>query len=263
MKVARFEFPGGGGLGVVLGEEIADVRKAAPELATDPAGLFAGGPAALERVRAAAERAPRLPLRLNYSDHARETGREAPKIQTWFNKQSTSVNDPFAPILLPAVSQALDYEVELVVVIGRSGRHVPRSRAMEIVAGYACGCDYSVRDWQRATPTMIMGKGFDTHAPVGPWITTPDEIDDLSDLRLRCLVNGEVRQNGRAGDMIHDIPAQTGWARSKRRSSPKSPRRASVRRASAERDCGARTRVRTPHSPIAPALRPFRACSGT
>ena len=226
MKVARFEFPGGGGLGVVLGEEIADVRKAAPELATDPAGLFAGGPAALERVRAAAERAPRLPLSevrlrapiarpgkilgigLNYSDHARETGRDAPKIQTWFNKQSTSVNDPFAPILLPAVSQALDYEVELVVVIGRSGRHVPRSRAMEIVAGYACGCDYSVRDWQRATPTMIMGKGFDTHAPVGPWITTPDEIDDLSDLRLRCLVNGEVRQNGRAGDMIHDIPAQ-------------------------------------------------------
>jgi 2-keto-4-pentenoate hydratase/2-oxohepta-3-ene-1,7-dioic acid hydratase in catechol pathway len=70
------------------------------------------------------------------------------------------------------------------------------------------GCDYSVRDWQRATQTMIMGKGFDTHGPVGPWITTPDEAGDIASMRLRCLVNGEIRQDGIAGDMIFDIAAQ-------------------------------------------------------
>ncbi|MEM6900687.1 MAG: fumarylacetoacetate hydrolase family protein, partial [Pseudomonadota bacterium] len=88
------------------------------------------------------------------------------------------------------------------------GRHVPADRAMEIVAGFTCGCDYSVRDWQRATPTMNMGKGFDTHAPFGPWIVSPDELGDISDLGVRCLVNGEVRQSGRAGDMIYGVAQQ-------------------------------------------------------
>jgi 2-keto-4-pentenoate hydratase/2-oxohepta-3-ene-1,7-dioic acid hydratase in catechol pathway len=109
---------------------------------------------------------------------------------------------------MPAVSTALDYEVELVVVIGKYGRHVPRERAHEIIAGYMTGCDYSVRDWQRATPTMIMGKGFDTHAPVGPWITTPDEAGDVSNMSLKCWVNDELRQAGNTGEMIFDVPAQ-------------------------------------------------------
>ncbi len=149
-----------------------------------------------------------LGIGLNYRDHAAETGREPPAVQTWFVKQATAANGPFDPVALPAVSDKLDYEAELVVVIGKRGRHVPRARAAEIVAGYCCGCDYSVRDWQRATPTMIMGKGFDTHAPFGPWITTPDEIDDLDALGVRCAVNGELRQDGRAGDMIFRIADQ-------------------------------------------------------
>jgi 2-keto-4-pentenoate hydratase/2-oxohepta-3-ene-1,7-dioic acid hydratase in catechol pathway len=109
---------------------------------------------------------------------------------------------------MPAVSSALDYEVELVVLIGKRGRHVPRERASEIIAGYMTGCDYSVRDWQRATQTMIMGKGFDTHGPVGPWITTADEAGDVGKMSLKCWVNGELRQNGHTSEMIFDVPAQ-------------------------------------------------------
>ncbi len=143
---------------------------------------------------------------LNYRDHAAETGREPPSIQTWFMKQSTSVNPPFGDVHKPVVSDALDFEVELVVVIGKRARHVPVERAHEVIAGYCVGNDYSVRDWQRATPTMIMGKGFDTHAPFGPWLVTPDEVGSLDELRLRCYVNDALMQDGCAGDLIFKIP---------------------------------------------------------
>lgn len=226
MKLACFDGVGGAGLGVVEGEEVADIRRVLPYLSPNPVDILASGREALALVATAAKSAPKLRLSdvrltapvarpgkilgigLNYRDHAKETGREAPTTQMWFNKQKTSVNDPFAPIMMPTVSSALDYEVELVVVIGRRGRHVPRDRAHEIIGGYMVGNDVSVRDWQRATPTMIMGKGFDTHAPAGPWITTPDEAGDISNMRLRCFVNGEKRQDGVAGDMVFDVPAQ-------------------------------------------------------
>ena len=143
---------------------------------------------------------------LNYLDHARETGREPPKTQTWFTKQVTALNAPFGVIDLPAVSSDLDYEAELVVVIGRKGRHVPAARAHEIIGGYTCGNDVSVRDWQKATPTMNMGKSFNTHAPIGPWIVTPDEMGPLEDIRLRTYLNGELLQNGCVGDLIHKVP---------------------------------------------------------
>lgn len=149
-----------------------------------------------------------LGIGLNYQDHAAETGRKPPDTQTWFVKQATAANGPFAPVEMPKVSQRLDYEAELVVVIGRRGRHVPAERAMEIVAGFCCGCDYSVRDWQRATPTMNMGKGFDTHAPFGPWIVSPDALGALENLGVRSFINGEQRQNGRVGDMVFNIAAQ-------------------------------------------------------
>lgn len=143
---------------------------------------------------------------LNYRDHAAETGREPPTVQTWFMKQPGSVTAPFADVALPAVSSHLDFEVELVVVIGRGGRYIPEDRAHEVIAGYCVGCDYSVRDWQRATPTMILGKGFDTHAPFGPWLVTPDEAGDTGALRLTCDINGVRMQDGCAGDMIFKIP---------------------------------------------------------
>ncbi|MFT3724739.1 MAG: fumarylacetoacetate hydrolase family protein [Hyphomonadaceae bacterium] len=209
-----------------MGQEIADLRKVAPQLSPNPVDILAAGQAGLEAIELAAKTAPRLALKdvklkcpvgrpgkilgigLNYHDHAKETGREAPTTQMWFNKQASCVHGPFDPVLMPAVSTALDYEVELVVLIGKRGRHVPRERAHEIVAGYMTGCDYSVRDWQRATQTMIMGKGFDTHGPVGPWITTPDEAGDVQKMGLKCWVNGELRQSGTTAEMIFDVPAQ-------------------------------------------------------
>lgn len=143
---------------------------------------------------------------LNYHDHAAETGRTAPEVQTWFMKQCTAINDPYGEIEKPVVSDFVDFEVELVVVIGKTCRHVPASRAHEVILGYCVGNDVSVRDWQRATPTMIMGKGFDTHAPIGPYLVTPDELGNLDDLRLRCFVNGEKMQDGALKDLIFKVP---------------------------------------------------------
>ena len=226
MRLCVFDTTDGPRPGLVLGDEIADISAALPGLSSYPVDMLAREPSGVEAIEKAARSAPRVPLKsarlkaplrrpgkilgigLNYRDHAKETGREPPTTQMWFNKQSSSLHGPFDPVLMPAVSTALDYEVELVVVIGRYGRHVPRERAHEIVAGYMTGCDYSVRDWQRVTPTMIMGKGFNTHAPVGPWITTPDEAGDVSNMSLKCWVNGELRQDGNTGQMIFDVPAQ-------------------------------------------------------
>jgi 2-keto-4-pentenoate hydratase/2-oxohepta-3-ene-1,7-dioic acid hydratase in catechol pathway len=96
----------------------------------------------------------------------------------------------------------VDYEGELGMVIGRRCRHVPAGRAFEVVAGVTVVNDVSVRDWQWRSPTMMMGKGFDTHGPTGPWIVTVDELGDLQDLSVRTWVNGELRQDGSTADMI-------------------------------------------------------------
>ncbi|MEM1150671.1 MAG: fumarylacetoacetate hydrolase family protein [Pseudomonadota bacterium] len=149
---------------------------------------------------------------LNYAAHAAESTSFAnlPEngVQKWFNKQVTAAHPPYGNVHLPRVSTALDYEAELVVVIGKPGRHVPSERAFEIVAGITCGCDYSVRDWQKASPTMIMGKGFDTHAPFGPAIFPVSDPEDIAALEIRCWVNGELRQHARAGDMTFSIGEQ-------------------------------------------------------
>jgi len=225
MRLCVFEATDGRRPGLVIGDEIADISAVAGRSCL-PVDILAAGPGGIEAIENAARSSSRIPLKsarltvplrrpgkilgigLNYRDHAKETGRDPPTTQMWFNKQSSALHGPFDPVLMPAVSTALDYEVELVVVIGKYGRHVPRERAHEIIAGYMTGCDYSVRDWQRATPTMIMGKGFDTHAPVGPWITTPDEAGDVSNMSLKCWVNDELRQAGNTGEMIFDVPAQ-------------------------------------------------------
>jgi len=153
-----------------------------------------------------------LGIGVNYAAHAKESvsfiANDKPQVQKWFNKQATAANAPYGTVDLPMVSEQLDYEAELVVIIGKHGRHVPVERAMDIVAGFACGCDYSVRDWQRASPTMIMGKGFDTHAPFGPALVTPDEAGDVADLGIRGIVNGEVRQDANTGDMTFSIAQQ-------------------------------------------------------
>jgi len=145
-----------------------------------------------------------LAIGLNYADHAAEAKVEIPKLPTVFNKQSTCVTGPYAKIHMPRVSQALDYEGELGFVIGRRCRHVPRDRAHEVIAGYLVVDDVTVRDWQLRTPTWTMGKSFDTHGPIGPWIATADEIGDPHGLRIRTWVNEEVRQDSNTKELIFD-----------------------------------------------------------
>lgn len=145
-----------------------------------------------------------LAIGLNYGDHIEESGMEAPKHQVWFNKQHNCINGPYAPINLPSVSPMLDYEAELCLVIGRTCKHVPRERAHEVIAGYFCGNDVSVRDWQLRAQTFQIGKSFDTHGPIGPYLVTPDEVGDPHALGIRCLVNGEMRQNSNTKHLIFD-----------------------------------------------------------
>jgi 2-keto-4-pentenoate hydratase/2-oxohepta-3-ene-1,7-dioic acid hydratase in catechol pathway len=143
-----------------------------------------------------------LGIARNFGEHINEMGAERPTRQTWFTKQSSCVVGPGAAIEVPGVSDQVDYEGELGVVIGRRCRHVPVERALEVVAGYTVVNDVSVRDWQRSTPTMTIGKSFDTHGPMGPWVVTADEVPDPQALRVRTWVNGGLRQDGDTADMV-------------------------------------------------------------
>ena len=145
-----------------------------------------------------------LAIGLNYTDHVEESGMDTPKHQMWFNKQHNCINGPYEDINLPAVSDKVDYEAELCLVIGRRCKHVPRDRAHEVIAGYFCGNDVSVRDWQMRSPTMQIGKSFDTHGPVGPWLVTPDEVEDPHALDIKCIVNGEVKQHSNTKHLVYD-----------------------------------------------------------
>jgi 2-keto-4-pentenoate hydratase/2-oxohepta-3-ene-1,7-dioic acid hydratase in catechol pathway len=145
---------------------------------------------------------------LNYADHieeAKAAGVKIPTEQVWFCKQPTSVNSPFGGIHKPIVSDQLDYEVELVVVIGKKGRRISVQRAPDHVFGYTIGNDVSVRDWQQKTPQWMLGKSFDTHCPFGPSIVTADEITDPHVLGVRSFVNGELRQNSNTRNLVFNI----------------------------------------------------------
>ncbi|MBV8992076.1 MAG: fumarylacetoacetate hydrolase family protein [Solirubrobacterales bacterium] len=160
----------------------------------------------LDQVRLLAPVQPRkfLAIGLNYADHIAESGMEAPGYPVFFNKQITCVVGPDEDVHMPRVSSLLDYEGELAVVIAARCRHVRVERAHEVIAGYTIANDVSVRDWQIRTPTMTMGKSFDTHGPLGPWVVTPDELGDPHQLPIRTYVNGELRQDGNTGEMIYD-----------------------------------------------------------
>jgi 2-keto-4-pentenoate hydratase/2-oxohepta-3-ene-1,7-dioic acid hydratase in catechol pathway len=143
---------------------------------------------------------------LNYADHCEETGQPLPAKQIWFTKASTAVHPPFASIEIPAVSNSLDYEAELVVVIGKTCRNVPEDRWREVVFGYCIGNDVSVREWQIETPQWSLGKSFDTCAPIGPWITTTDSVDPHA-LDIKSYVNGELRQGSNTRHLVFKIGA--------------------------------------------------------
>jgi 2-keto-4-pentenoate hydratase/2-oxohepta-3-ene-1,7-dioic acid hydratase in catechol pathway len=213
-------------IGVVVGDEIVDLAAAAPEMPRSMELFLERGAPALERARVAARGGPRLALAqvkleapvmrprkflaigLNYADHIAETGRPAPEFPVFFNKQVTCVNGPFEPIWMPRVSDKLDYEGELAFVIGRRCRHVPKERAREVIAGYLICNDVSVRDWQQRSPTMTLGKSFDTHGPLGPWLVTADEVGDPHVLDLETTIDGERRQKSNTKHLVFDCFAQ-------------------------------------------------------
>ncbi len=223
MKLATFTHAGSTRIGVVRGDELVDLAAAAPELPRDLIAFLSLGQRARQRAgEVASATGARLPLAevkleapvprppkylaigLNYADHVAESGLEPPRFPTVFNKQSTCVVGPHDEVHMPRVSSALDYEGELAFVIGKRCRHVPRRRAPEVIAGYLVANDVSVRDWQLRTPTWTIGKSFDTHGPLGPWLTTSDEVGDPHGLGLRTWVNGELRQSSNTKELIFD-----------------------------------------------------------
>jgi 2-keto-4-pentenoate hydratase/2-oxohepta-3-ene-1,7-dioic acid hydratase in catechol pathway len=141
----------------------------------------------------------------NYAEHAAETGSPVPDRPQLFAKWENAVVGPGVDVVHHAITAQLDYEAELVVVIGRTARRVPEARALDVVLGYTCGDDVSARDLQLGDTQWIRGKTLDTFAPTGPWIVTADEIPDPQALPIRCEVNGEVRQDDTTAHMLFGV----------------------------------------------------------
>jgi len=142
---------------------------------------------------------------LNYRSHAEEQAREPPKRPMLFAKWATSLIGPSDPIVLPPITRAVDYEAELGVVIGSRVKGVSPENALEAVRGYLCANDVSARDLQRADRQYTRGKSLDTFCPVGPELVPAAELPDPGVLRIRCLVNGEVRQDSTTADLIFSV----------------------------------------------------------
>ncbi len=143
-----------------------------------------------------------LAVGLNYPEHIQETGGERPEYPLFFNKQTSCIIANNEAIHLPKVSNKLDYEGELAVVIGKRCRHVPVEKAAHVIAGFMVANDVSVRDWQVRSPTWTLGKSFDTHGPLGPWLITTDEIADPHRLNLKTWVDDQLRQQANTSQML-------------------------------------------------------------
>lgn len=225
MKLLRFQGPAGPRLGVLDRDEIAPLDALAPQHPTMLSIIRSGEVALREVADAAASSRERIPVTsarllapierpgkflaigMNYRKHVEEAKRlgvAEPTHQYWFNKQTSCLAGPYDDTD-PGVSEELDYEVELCVVIARPTKGVSVGEASRHVFGYMVCNDVSARDWQRHSPTFTMGKSFDTHGPVGPWIVTADEISDPHTLELRSFVNGEIRQKGSTSELIHSV----------------------------------------------------------
>ena len=224
MRLATFSAGGAPELGIVDGERVICLSRAAPRLAHDMPDLIARWHDLERDVRGIAEKAepgldlskvrllapiPRpgkiMAIGLNYADHIEETKQPKPEHQIWFSKMPTAVNGPVDPIVIARAGEHVDYEAELVVVIGGKGRNVSKAEAAALVFGYCCGNDVTERAWQFQTSQWVLGKSFDTHAPIGPWITTADETGDPHALGIRCFVNGEKRQDSNTRNLVFNI----------------------------------------------------------
>lgn len=225
MKLVAYQSERGPRVAGVRDGGYVDLNRADPQVPSCVKTLLAQGPEGLARARAALEVGPLMAAReatllppvprpekvicvgLNYADHARESGMQPPPEPVFFSKFSTAVSADGSPIVLPRISSQVDYEAELVVVIGVGGRHISRERAREHIAGYCCGNDVSARDWQLHKPggQWLLGKSFDTFAPFGPALVTADEAGDVSDLRIQLRLNGQVMQDSRTSQLIFSV----------------------------------------------------------
>src|SRR5205807_5889330 len=148
---------------------------------------------------------------LNYREHAKEGGNAIPEKAMMFIKSGNALNNPGDPIPLPKLSEKIDYEAELCVVIGKTAKYVSRERALDYVLGYTCANDVSSRDWQRdknlGGGQFARGKSFDGFCPLGPCLVTKDEIPNPNALRLKTILNGQTMQDHTTADMNFDVPS--------------------------------------------------------
>ena len=229
MKLCRFTHNKQTRIGKVVGDDVVDLSPI-QGVGTSMRQLLTVLPTLREALEAAQE--PRfaltdvkleapitdpqkfLAIGMNYQAHAEEAaakGIPIPISQLWFNKQVSCITGPTDDVVLPGVSNAVDYEAELGVVIGTRCRNVPEADALSVVAGYLVCNDVSARDWQMRSPTFTLGKSFDTHGPLGPWITTTDEVPNPHGLMMHLTVNGEERQRTTTGGMIYNIRQQISY----------------------------------------------------
>jgi 2-keto-4-pentenoate hydratase/2-oxohepta-3-ene-1,7-dioic acid hydratase in catechol pathway len=228
MRLATLDTPAGPHAALLAGNHYVDLPATDPGLPATVRGLLAAGPDALQAAKAAVDspRAFRVPaadarlrppvpdppkvlcIGLNYRDHAVEGGKAIPIEPVLFGKFSNALIAPGEPIRLPAVSRKVDYEAELVVVIGKRGRDVTAADAMQYVAGYTVGHDVSARDWQfrGEEKQWIIGKTFDTFGPTGPHLVTADEVPDPHALPIRLRLNGKVMQDSNTREFIFQVP---------------------------------------------------------
>lgn len=227
MRIASFVVNGASRVGVIEGDSLIDVCAIDPNIVADIAVGLQSDPDYFGRIAraagkaGAAERSPvnaaqlALPiprpgkivcLGLNYYDHAMEGGHAAPEYPAFFLRTATSLVAANEPVICPRVSERLDYEAELAVIIGKPGRHIRKERALDHVAGYSCFNDVSVRDYQRKTSQWTIGKNFDGSGPFGPWIVTADELPPgATGLRIQSRLNGQVMQDANTSLMMCDV----------------------------------------------------------
>lgn len=227
MRLATIETWAGPRAAVLAGDSLIDIHATDANLPGNLRQLLQGGPEMLQVVAELANRpnavkqpvsqakwhAPIVDPRkiicvgLNYKDHAAESGSPIPKDPVLFSKYPTALIGNGETIVLPRVSQEVDYEAEFVIVIGKKGRHIQKSAAFDHVAGYTVGHDVSARDWQlkKDGKQWMVGKTFDTFAPCGPYLVTKDEVPNPRALPIRLKLNGQVMQNSNTEQMIFGV----------------------------------------------------------
>lgn len=219
MQLIRFGPPGDERPGLKQADGIVDLRAHYPEIPDIGETFFRQG--WLERLAKLDVPGREMPVRLaapvgrpskiiclgkNYVEHAKEGGFEAPASPLLFSKTPNTLNGPYDPVIMPRSSDQIDWEVELAVVIAREGKRILPAKATAYIAGYCVMNDVSGRQAQFADSQWFRGKSFDTFAPLGPALVTPDEISDINNLQLTTEVNGKMMQSGSTRDMIFDIP---------------------------------------------------------